>query len=129
LMICSGLCRLPFIESPPGLPGRLVSHNIRINFWGALHSHNTWHKNRGRFTSRYALPALRIRLKIRDPLRQRPRPCGPRSGHDYTTVTRPVLTCTRVAGYEVHGDTRHAIKTKMRLAERTCKIQFTERLH
>jgi hypothetical protein len=38
---------------------------------------------RGLFsTSRYALPALRIRLKIRDPLRQRPRPCGPRSGHD-----------------------------------------------
>src|SRR5690606_7120884 len=36
-MICSGVCRLPFIENLLGQNGRKDSHNNWTNFWGADH--------------------------------------------------------------------------------------------
>src|SRR5690606_8226397 len=37
LMICSGVCRLPFIENLLGQHGRKDSHNNWTTFWGADH--------------------------------------------------------------------------------------------
>src|SRR3954462_12439297 len=40
-MICSGVCRMRFIGSPPALSGENDSHTTWLKFWGAGHHHAT----------------------------------------------------------------------------------------